>query len=314
MSRFHPFPGMFLQIASAYYEFLPHPLLPMDKDAVFVLEGAEAMLYKVRNVDTKRLYALKVFKPSYQDQRMAEVTDRLAELVGLPGLYLVRRICLTPMGYSDVVERFPELEYAILMPWIEAGTWAGLMLNPAMSAGYTRKDASDLALATARSLAQLAAHGLAHTDIAGANLLISPDRRHIELLDLEGMYIPGVSPPRKFSYGSPGYQHRSPGPYGQWCPEGDRFSGAILLAEMLTWWNPQVRAHIADYAEMLFLPQELQVIGSPCWQAVRDTLYSLNLNLLYLFDQVWTSTSLSECPDLSAWVEALLSQESISAS
>jgi hypothetical protein len=65
----------------------------------------------------------------------------------------------------------------------------------------------------------------------------------VELLDLEGVYISGIPSPKRLSHGSPGYQHCRLGRQGQWSPYGDRFAGAILLTEMLTWWNPVVRWH-----------------------------------------------------------------------
>ena len=147
--------------------------------------------------------------------------------------------------------------------------------------------------------------GLTHTDIAGSNVLLSPDYKQIQLLDLEGMYVPGLPVPKKRSRGTPGYQHSSPGSRGQWCPEGDRFAGAILLTEMLTWWEPRVRAHVADHAETLFRPDELQVIGPPGWQVVREALHSIHSNILSLFDQAWASPSLAECPDLATWAKTL---------
>jgi hypothetical protein len=127
------------------------------------------------------------------------------------------------------------------------------------------------------------------------------------LLDLEGLYIPGVPPPPFCSQGSPGYQHRNPGPRGQWCPEGDRFAGAILLAEMLTWWNPSVRAQVADQADTLFQPAEPQTNTSLCLQEVRKTLLSMHPHLLSLFDYAWVSYSLVECPDFASWYSTLVS-------
>lgn len=105
-----------------------------------------------------------------------------------------------------------------------------------------------------------------------------------------------------------GYQHHNLGPKGQWCPEGNRFAGAILLTEMLTWWNPRVRAQVADHADTLFQPAELQKDdGSLCLKEVRKTLLSMHSNLLSLFDLAWVSSSLAECPDFASWYSTLVS-------
>lgn len=305
MSRFQPYVGMVLRFGSASFEFVPHPLLPRDKDAVFVLEGGEALVYQVRHRETRRLYAFKVFKSAYRDERLACVTAFLACQSGIPGLD-ARRICVTTSNYSELVQTFPEVEYALLMPWIEAPTWAGVLLDSAIGVHYTFDVARELVLATANVLRNIESRGLAHTDIAGSNVLLSPDHKQIQLLDIEGMYVPGLPAPKKCSRGTPGYQHRNlPGSHGQWSPEGDRFAGAVLLTEMLTWWEPRVRARVADHAETLFRPDELQVIGSPCWQVVREVLYSIHPKVLSLFDQAWASLTLAACPDLATWATTL---------
>lgn len=306
VSRFQPCVGMFLRFGSASFEFVPHPLLPRDKDAVFVLEGGEALVYQARQRETGRLYAFKVFKSAYRDERIARVTAFLAQQADIPGLD-ARRICITMSNYPELVQAFPEIEYALLMPWVEAPTWAGVLLDPAMSVHYTFDEARNLALTTANVLWNMESRGLAHTDIAGNNVLLSTDRKQIQLLDLEGMYVPGLPAPKKRSQGTPGYQHRNPpGAHWQYCPEGDRFAGAVLLTEMLTWWEPRVRARVADHAETLFLPDELQVIGSPCWQVVREVLYSIHPRILSLFDQAWASSTLAACPALATWAKTLV--------
>lgn len=296
---------MLLQIGKAYFEFLPHPFFLDDADAVFVLEGSSAFIYKICHVDTGELYALKVFKRNLRNEQIAYIAATLAQYTDLPEFQAERRVCLTAQTYPELIATYPEMAYAILMPWIDAPTWTGILLNPRASATYTREQALCLASATASALARLEAHGLAHADIAGGNVVPSSDRLQIQLLDPECMYMPGMPQPQKMSQGTPGYQHRHLDAHGQWRPEGDRFAGGILLAEMLAWWNPRVRARVADDAETIFRPEELQAPGTPCLQAVRDTLYTLDARFLELFDQAWLSRSLADCPPLHAWASAL---------
>ncbi len=304
--RLQPFRGMLLQIGKTYFEFLPHPLFLDDAEAVFVLEGSSAFIYKLCHVDTGELYALKVFKRNVRNEQIAYIAATLAQFTDLPEFQAERRVCLTEYTYPELVRTYPELAYAVLMPWINEPTWTGILLNPRASAAYTRDQALSLARATADALARLEAHGLAHADIAGSNVVPSPDRRQIRLLDPECMYMPGMPAPQKMSQGTPGYQHQYLDARGQWCAEGDRFAGCILLAEMLTWWNPRVRARVADDAETIFRSEELQAPTTPCLQAVRDTLYTLDARLLELFDQAWLSRSLADCPPLQAWASALV--------
>ena len=307
MAKFRPFIGMHLAVGDSYFEFVPHPLFPEDSEAVFVLEGGEALIYQMRNVQTKDLYALKVIKPAYRSEHIAHVAETIRRSTHISGFYLPKRVCLTMTEYADLIKTYPDLEYAILMPWLTGKTWSGLMQDQAASTHYTLQQARKLAAIVANLLRNLESLHLAHSDIAGGNILLSPDLQHIQLLDLEGLYIPDLPSPPFCSQGSPGYQHHHLGPRGQWCPEGDRFAGAILLTEMLTWWSPRVRALVADYADTLFEPTELQTNGSPLWLEVRNTLWSIRPDLLHLFDRAWSSSALAECPEIASWSALLFS-------
>jgi serine/threonine protein kinase len=352
MFQFRPYVGMHLGVGRMSLEFVPHPLFPYDSEAVFVLEGGEALIYQVRGVAgqshlnvrtgptkhattsqfvkpgfigtrhkaleygdalaqhdvmTNSLYALKVMKPAYRSEHLARVAETVGRSAHIPGFHLHNRICLTATDYPDLIETYPDLEYAVLMPWLTGKTWSGFMLDRTTSANYTLQQASTLAVTVAKLLLSLESAHLAHSDIAGGNILLSPDRERLQLLDIEGLYIPGVPQPPFCSQGTPGYQHHNPGLQGQWRPEGDRFAGAILLAEMLTWWNPRVRAVVADQADTLFQPAELQTNSSPRLKEVRKTLFSMHADLLSLLDQAWVSHSLAECPNFSSWYSTLSS-------
>ena len=307
MTQFHPYVGMPLRIGAQHFEFIPHPLFPQDSEAVSVLEGAEALIYQVRDVVTQSLYALKVMKPAYRSGHLIRVSETISYSVHIPGFHIPHRICLTMTEYPDLIRAYPDLEYAVLMSWFTGKTWSGFMQDQTASASYTREQAYTLATMVANLLQELESLDLVHSDIAGGNILLSPDLQSIQLLDLEGLYMPGVTPPPHCSQGSPGYQHRNLGPRGQWCPEGDRFAGAILLTEILTWCNPRVRAYVADYAESLFQATELQTDDLPSLPEVRKTLWSIHSDLLSLFDQAWSSYTLSECPKIEHWYRILSS-------
>jgi len=297
---------MHISVGRTSFEFVLHPLFPYERETVFVLEGGEALIYQVRDAMTNSLYALKVMKPAYRSEHVARVVEVVARSAHIPGFYLHNRICLTATNCPNLIKTYPDLAYAVLMPWLTGRTWSGFMLDQAASARYTLQQAHALAVTVARLLQHLESVQLAHSDIAGGNIFLSPELQRLQLLDIEGLYIPDVPPPPFCSQGSPGYQHHNLRPQGQWCSEGDRFAGAILLAEMLTWWNPGVRAQVAANADTLFQSAELQMDSSPCLKEVRKTLLSMHPNLLYLFDCAWVSSSLAECPDFTSWCKALV--------
>lgn len=306
VAEFEPRLGSALVIGAKRYGFMPHPLLPPAMDEVYVIEGGEALIYQVQDLETGQLWALKVSKPTYRNEQIARATAALAPYSHIPGLYLAQRLCLTREAYPELIAATPSLEYAVLMPWIAGRTWAGLLLDRAASESYTPLNALNLAIATSQLLWELEAHHLAHTDIAGANIVLAPDFREVELLDIDNLYTPNAPLPKRQSWGTPGYQHRNLGKNGHWRPEGDRFAGAILLSEMLSWWDPPVRQQTPIGAESLFQPRELQEYQGPRWQALRDALYALCPPVLTLFDQAWASDDLADCPDFGTWTLALI--------
>lgn len=306
MAEFHPTLDMALAIDASTFRFMPHPWFCEEPDDVFVLEGAEALIYQLRELETGAVAALKVSKPLFRGDQIVRSVGALRPYATLPGLMLGNRICLTYPTHPNLITLYPDLNYAILMPWIEGSTWAGILLDPAASLAYSGQQALTLARMTAQVLWNLEAHRLAHTDVAGGNIILLPDRKNIELLDIENLYMSGAPTPHYVSRGSPGYQHPRLGATGQWAPEGDRFAGAILLTEMLTWRDAAVRALIPRGAETLFQPHELQQTDLPRWQAARDALWAICPPALDLFDRAWSSATLADCPELSEWALALL--------
>lgn len=305
MTLFSPGRVTTIIIEQHSYRFTPHPYFPND-DEVLALEGGEAVIYQIQDTATHTLYALKVPKPSYQGEHIARVAAALAPYKQNPGLSLGNRICLTRKKHAKLITEYPELEFATLMPWLSGKTWAGLMLDQSASARYTRSQAHHLALSTAQVLWNLEAYHLAHTDIAGGNVMLSPAFNQVELLDIEGLYIQGAPVPKLRSLGSPGYQHSRLDQRGQWRPDGDRFAGAILITEMLAWADPFVRAMTPDNAESLFQTRELQGQKTRRWERVRKALNEVCPPTLPLFERAWASRDLSECPDFSTWSLALV--------
>ncbi|MEO7003180.1 MAG: hypothetical protein ABI068_15310, partial [Ktedonobacterales bacterium] len=307
-TRFEPQLGMQLLIGEARFGFMPHPIFGAEMDEVFVVEGGEALLYQLQDVANGALYALKVMKPSYRGEEIARSVASLRPYATLPGLQLGNRICLTRAEYPALIAALPDLEFAVLMPWLTGRTWAGLLTDRAASETYYARDALQVALRTAQALWELEAHHMAHTDVASGNVMLLSEKGEIALLDVETLYMLNTPTPRFKRLGTPGYQHPRLDARGQWRPEGDRFAGAILLTEMLTWWDPTVRALTPDGAETLFQPQELQSLTLPRWQAARDALWNTCPPALALFDQAWAAADLADCAELGAWAMVLLQQ------
>ncbi|MGC9084291.1 MAG: hypothetical protein ACP5ME_14080, partial [Anaerolineae bacterium] len=227
--------------------------------------------------------ALKVFKPRFRLPYLVSQAERIAPFAALPGLAACRRTVLTSSRHADLLRRHPDLTYAVLMPWIEGPTWQEVLLD---RQPFSPEQSLALARGLAETLVRMEEQGVAHCDLSAPNVMLpaltptplppspSPAERErgrgwpegpgegvrgeVQLVDLEGLYAPGMLRPQELSSGSAGYAHREAAG-GLWGPEADRFAGAVLLAEMLGWCDPQITQ--AAWGESYFDPKEMQQQG-----------------------------------------------------
>ncbi|MEM7533699.1 MAG: hypothetical protein AAF639_16060 [Chloroflexota bacterium] len=300
MSKFEPTAHDELMIETpsgiTTYQFVAHPAVP---SMAFGQEGRKAQVYQLRAPDG--LYALKIFKKPFRLPHLVQTCEALSQF-NRKGLEVCDRICLTDTTAPALIQQYPELEYAILMPWMEGTTWFDIIY--AQSA-LEQETALQLAHQTAIILANLEAEGLAHCDIAGANVMVGLQKNDVSLIDVEDMFGPGLTLTEGFPQGTDGYHHLASRQHerGQWCAEGDRFAGAVLLAEMVTWHDEAIQ-RAAD-EEHFFADGEMQDSDCDNYKLMVEALTAVSSELAALFTQAWTSQTLADCPPLQAWVEQL---------
>jgi peptide/nickel transport system substrate-binding protein len=291
---FEPYVGQELVIDGLTYRVAEHPAAP---GMVYGQEGRRAIVYQLIAADGGH-QALKVFKPRFRVPRMVAAAERLEAYARLPGLQACRRTILTASRHLALLREHRDLAYAVLMPWVEGATWQEIILSQ-------EEFSPDRALSVARSLAQvlmtMEERGLAHCDLSGPNLIVEPGDQ-VALVDLEEMYGPGFMQPEALPAGSPGYAHKS-APLGLWQAQADRFAGAVLLAEMLGWCDPKVRA--AAWGESYFPPAEMQDEGERYQTLHASVAGRWGRRTTDLFAQAWRSDSLLDCPTFAEWAVAL---------
>jgi hypothetical protein len=339
---FRPNVGDELTLNNATYRIAEHPAAP---GIPYGQEGRAGIVYQLLPSPTGRgaggegAMALKVFRARFRTPALVSQAEKLAAFADLPGLTVCRRAVLTPTRHADLLRREPDLTYAVLMPWIEGPTWVEVMLE---KRPLTPQQALDLARAFAQVLVRMEEQGLAHCDLSGPNVLLPmlaqldrrlADRRRptvrgstVELVDVEGLYAPGLPRPEALPSGSAGYAHRT-AREGLWGPTADRFAGAVLLAEMLGWGDETVRE--ACYGETYFDPAEMPSTNSPLLKGegpgvravsllpagegpgVRLSILLSALARHYgqpvadLFERAWRSETLADCPTFGEWLVAL---------
>jgi WD40 repeat protein/Skp family chaperone for outer membrane proteins len=303
---FRPEAEQELTIDGIVYRVAEHPAAP---GIPYGQEGRAGIVYQLIAQDGENR-ALKVFKARYRISALVSLADKLAPFADLPGLQVCQRTVLSALRHEELLRQYPDLNYAVLMPWIEGPTWMEVMLE--------KQDlAPGQSLALARRLAQILAGmeecGLAHCDLSGPNVLLpgllpSPTGRGaggeglVVLVDVEQFYGPGLDQPELLPSGSSGYAHKT-APRGLWSPTADRFAGAVLLGEMLGWCNEQVRK--SAWGENYFDPQEMQQ-ESERFQALAAFLEERwGDRVASLFERAWRSEMLRDCPTFGEWLAAL---------
>lgn len=290
---FEPKPNETLSIFGERYTVQPLPSAP---HIPYSSEGGRAFVYQLK--DQKGGYfALKVFKRKYRSPHLVNTTQQLRHLESFEGLRAAHRRVIPPD--AAVAEKFPDLQYAMLMPWISGSTWYDVLIKARDHGSYVNLPfAIKLCAQFLKVMAALEQKGYAHADISQGNLMVGQQQPEVQLLDLEDMYLPGAPAPAQDYKGTPGYRHRS-GDQGAttWCGEGDRYAAAVVAAEMLVLTN-QAAARLATDTGY-FTSHCQDAVGKERFEFAQGLLARTAPEFARLFRQAWFSDSLSACPKIA---------------
>ena len=293
-----------IQIGQSNYRFAEHP---SAKNMPYGQTGRRATVYQIIN-ESGAKFALKVFANAFRSPYIAAAAQRLKLFSTTPGLGVCKREVLIPENYPELLMKYPDLAYAVLMPWVQGETWQEFILSRrALVPQATYSLAGQMVVL----LGGMEQRGLAHCDISGPNVMIdfsslstsSPGIvSSVALVDVEEMYGPGFDQPEKLPAGTPGYDHLCAG-QGLWSLDADRFAGAVILTEILTRSDDRIRR--ISFQEQYFDPGEMQE-NTDRYQLVVQVLQEQgNPQAAELFSQAWFSQTLSDCPTFSDWYFAI---------
>lgn len=296
---FDPKPGTQIDLNGESIEFTALEVSGPASTFVYAEAGKEGTVYKV--MKDQRYYALKVFYPEYQNKRLIENTKKLYRFRGLQGFQVAERTVINRKSFPNIIDKFPELNYSVLMPWIEGALWGNLMTD-----NYLLEPQKYLKIAKSltETVSNLEEQGLAHCDLSNNNFIIDQDLFSIELIDIEDMYAPDLPRPiPDVSYGTIGYRTKWIAENGLWGPNSDRFACAILCAEIITWHNKEIRDNKAGDTSF-FEDDEIGEI-SERYHLMKSYLSKLNADLPALFEKAWFSENLDECPPVADWLNVV---------
>jgi hypothetical protein len=306
-NMFRPKPGEALQISGTVYVVAGRHI-DGEPTVAYSQRGLRSTVYQLVAEDSRR-FALKVLDEPFRHSPPANLVATFATYAKLPGLAVCHRAILAPRWQDELLRQHPDLLSAVLMPWIDGPTWQAVVREKKVLAP---RQSLALARALTHILTAMEEQGLAHCDLSGFNLLlpglaesISDDSPPVALVDVEQLYAPGLNRPPLISSASPGYGHKA-AETELWQLNADRFSGAVLIAEMLAWCDPQIQA--AAWGDSFFDGNELQT-NSDRFQLLRGKLGELwGADIEGLFVRAWSSETLADCPTLGEWLVSLPEQ------
>lgn len=291
-----------LEIDGTLYQFAGNPSAPAIP---YGQEGKAAIVYKLES--KKDPCALKVFKPRFRVPSLVSLSSRLAAFADLPGLTVCRRSILTSRNNNALLRQYSDLSYACLMPWISGPTWMDILLS---QSPLTIEQSHKLTHSFASILSELEQQGIAHCDLSAPNLILpmlvegkrtdSP----IELVDVEQIYARNLDEPEFVPIGTDGYAHHSIREEKIWNALADRFSGSILLAEMLGWCDPVI-CKSAWGDSSYFDQNELQKQSLRYDRLLGSLQRNWGEKVAELLSRAWTSDLLADCPTFDEWLLSL---------
>jgi len=302
---FEPQVNASIRFRGTNYKMAEHPSAP---GFPYGQEGRQGVVYKLNPEDkNEHPVALKVFRPKYRVGGMSKQASMLNTYKHIAGLSVSNRTVVIPETDNELVNEHEDLLYSAIMPWIEGPTWADVMLEKKI---ITKNESLDLAKSLGGVLTSMEKEQLAHCDLSAPNVMLpglisSHTSSKVELVDLEQMFSANMETPDAMPLGSPGYAVHKAIRTGFWSAEADRFSGAILLSEMLAWCDADIRDH--SYGDSFFDPQELQTKSARYEMMIASLTKTWGNEVAQLFIQAWQSAELTECPKFSEWLAALQS-------
>ena len=172
-----------------------------DNGNPIMSSGNFAVVFKMRDVSTGRLFAVKCFTKEQEgrSERYAKITEEL-QFVSSPYIlhvqYIDRELFVNTSNCDE--EEFPVL----VMDWVE-----GQPLD-----AYLRENLDDeyalqmLAYRFCNMGAWLLSQPFAHGDLKPDNILVRDDGTLV-LVDYDGMYVPSMKGEKAYEIGSPDFRH-----------------------------------------------------------------------------------------------------------
>lgn len=304
---FQPKPGDEILIHGEKYLVGQHPAAP---GIAYAQTGRQGTVYKLvpLNGQEYESKALKVFFPKFRVPAMVYQSEQMEKYSEISGLQVCKRDVLTPERNGKLISEHGDLLYSVLMPWVDGISWFDIICDKKQ---LTAEESLILASSLASIGSAMEQRGIAHCDLSAPNVLVPffseverPEgAAAVELVDVEQLYSPKMDRPDALLAGSAGYAAHRIVNSGLWSSYADRFAGAVILAEMLGFSDPEIVNR--TYGESFFDQRELQT-SCERYRKLQQSLESrFGSKIAELFGRAWHSQDLSSCPTFGEWLVAI---------
>ena len=276
--------------------------------------GARAVIYKIQNIQSGTIHALKIFRQQYQFSYSKENFD-----------YAQRALCKIP-AFAWISQRFminqaddgtllraranAFLENAIVMPWLEFDNITDVrFLVKKGRLSLTQVDAYKIARSFFESMHQIELLGIAHGDIASSNILIDTTNHQVHIIDVEDIFHDSLVKPKAVLDGPGGSQgYRFSASFSSWDVMADRFASAVLIAELLTLYDTDIVSAVQDNRkETTFTQMEIDLRHSDgadsLMRQIETKLTAIDVQAGPLFRRAMSAQSLNRVPAITEWMQ-----------
>lgn len=236
------------------YEFIPNRLTPIK--VYKVASGAFAGVFKVKDINTGKLYALRCFLNLATPQKIERVIKISEKLQNITAPWLCD-LKVYRTGITISQQAYP----IVLMEWTD-----GQMLNDYVSSIISDPyKISELQQKIVKLSHQLEELHIAHGDIQSGNILVENTSQgiNLRLVDYDPMYIPELKGKIAIEIGHSSFQHpkRNKNDYNETI---DRFSFWLLLTSLealkydTSLWKKDMQGGFNDEDNFLFKAKDLE--------------------------------------------------------
>lgn len=291
-------------------ELMPRPSTFLPGDPLAVSKGQAKAYYLLD--DNNQPYILKKFLPGKSpDARYINAIQ--GNIPHEPGLEsgFQRKVLnaghIAATGYctQDLADWVAN---TILMPVVTGYSWADLA--QAIRDGKQSLD-KDQRLTLCQQLSEkircLEQKGLSHRDLSSTNVFVDLQNLEVHLIDWDSLYHSTLSMPAQTTFGTEGYiapfvkVNGREDPKVSWTTHSDRFSLAILNAELLSLEPVSPMTHDGG----AFDQNEIYSRGGPNIAAALDRVRIICPKAVRLIEASLNGASFDHCPGPDKWLAAL---------